>query len=255
MQYTVKLDSGGKISGFGLMNDGATSAFDVRADRFSISAPSDKPNDVNGNSPFMVLTNPQNINGVQVPAGTYMRNFYAPRGSIDTLQVKDGAIKTAQIDNLAVTRGKIKDLAVDTLQIENNAVTVPVAAETTSDITVVSTDGYKLIQEIPCPTSMGTTSVSINFSISGTAVSSGIVATLKMEVNDVMVKEQIAYSLGNLSSSVVTLGSTVLFTRQLKYSVDTNVKFYLKVGAGTSGSNFASATIGSIYAQSLTTRR
>lgn len=116
------------------MNDGATSAFDVRADRFSISPPVGKPNDVNGDSPFMVLTTPQNIDGVTVPAGTYMRNFYAPRGSIDTLQVKEGAIKSAQIDNLAVTSakiddlavttGKIANLAVDTLQIAGNAITV-----------------------------------------------------------------------------------------------------------------------------------
>ena len=124
LQYTVKLDSGGKISGFGLMNDGATSAFDVRADRFSISAPVGKPNDVNGTSPFMVLTNPQVIDGVSVPSGTYMRNFYAPKGSIDTLQVADGAIKSAQIDDLAVTTAKIADLAVDTLQIKGQAVTV-----------------------------------------------------------------------------------------------------------------------------------
>lgn len=115
-QHTVKIDNDGKIVGFGLVlqKDGF-STFDVRADRFSISAPSDKPNDVNGNSPFMVLTNPQNINGVTVPAGTYMRNFYAPRGSIDTLQVADAAITTAQID----------DLAVSTLKIKKDSVTIP----------------------------------------------------------------------------------------------------------------------------------
>src|SRR5699024_3971503 len=125
LQYTVKLDSGGKISGFGMMNDGATSAFDVRADRFSISAPVGKPNDVNGTSPFMVLTNATVINGVTVPEGVYARNFYAPRASIDTIQIKDAAIRTAQIDNLAVTTGKIANLAVGTLQIAGSAVTVP----------------------------------------------------------------------------------------------------------------------------------
>lgn len=140
LEYTVKLDSGGKVSGFGLMNDGATSAFDIRADRFSISAPVGKPNDVSGTSPFMVLTNATVIDGVTVPAGLYTRNFYAPRASIDTIQIKDAAIKSAQIDdlavksgnidNLAVTRGKIASLAVDTLQIENNAVTIPVAEYT-----------------------------------------------------------------------------------------------------------------------------
>lgn len=125
LQYTVKLDSGGKISGFGMMNDGATSAFDIRADMFSVSAPVGKPNDVNGTSVWMVLTTPQVIDGVTVPAGAYARNFYAPRASIDTIQIKDAAIKTAQIDNLAVTTGKIANLAVDTLQIADYAVVVP----------------------------------------------------------------------------------------------------------------------------------
>lgn len=87
LQYTVKLDSGGKVSGFGIMNDGATSAFDIRADRFSISAPVGKPNDVNGTSPFMVLTSPTEIDGVMIPAGTYMRQFYAAKGSIQDLSV------------------------------------------------------------------------------------------------------------------------------------------------------------------------
>jgi hypothetical protein len=35
-QYSVKLDSNGKVAGFGLMNDGAASAFEIVADRFSI---------------------------------------------------------------------------------------------------------------------------------------------------------------------------------------------------------------------------
>lgn len=143
-QHTVKVDNEGKIVGFGLvLQDDGFSAFDVRADRFSISAPVGKPNDIDGNSPFMVLTTPQNIDGVQVPAGTYMRNFYAPRGSIDTLQVKDGAIKSAQIDDLAVTEGKIANLAVDTLQIKNNAVIVPRVQNFSDDVVLNDIDtGY-----------------------------------------------------------------------------------------------------------------
>ncbi|AEO01026.1 phage tail fiber host specificity protein [Psychrobacter phage Psymv2] len=99
LQYTVKLDSGGKVSGFGLMNDGATSAFDIRADRFSISAPVGKPNDVNGTSALMVLTNPTEIDGVIIPAGVYMRQFYAAKGSIQDLSVvaaKIGHFKSAE---------------------------------------------------------------------------------------------------------------------------------------------------------------
>ncbi|WP_413190947.1 host specificity protein J [Psychrobacter sp. AT9] len=121
-EYTLKLDVDGKVAGYGLVNNaGQPSAFDIRADRFSVSAPVGKPNDVNGSSPWMVLTTPQVIDGVTVPAGAYARNFYAPRASIDTLQVKDGAIKSAQIDILAV----------DTLHIKGQAVSVTAVTDKT----------------------------------------------------------------------------------------------------------------------------
>ena len=163
-QHAIKIDNAGKIVGFGLVlqKDGF-SAFDVRADRFSISAPSDKPNDVNGSSPFMVLTNPQTIDGVQVPAGTYMRQFYAPRGSIDTLQVKEGAIKSAQIDDLAVTTGKIADLAVDTLQIAGNAVTVPRLQFTAGAETERVAGVDKEINRITLATPEGAVAISFGF--------------------------------------------------------------------------------------------
>ena len=106
-QYTVKTDNAGKIVGFGLVlqKDGF-SAFDVRADRFSISAPSDKPNDVNGTSPFMVLTNPQVIDGVSVPAGTYMRNTYIAKASIDLAQINTATITS--LSALSATIGHFK---------------------------------------------------------------------------------------------------------------------------------------------------
>ena len=145
-QHTVKIDNDGKIVGFGLvLQKNGFSAFDVRADRFSISAPVGKPNDVNGTSQFMVINTPTVIDGVTVPVGAYTRNFYAPRASIDTIQIKDAAIKTAQIDNLAVTTGKIANLAVDTLQIKGNAVTIPRVKNFTGNLSlggVDATNGY-----------------------------------------------------------------------------------------------------------------
>jgi hypothetical protein len=128
------LDVNGYVVGTGTYNDGKTGEFAVYADNFYVAPPVGKPNDVNGDSPFMVLTNPQVIDGVTVPAGTYMRNFYAPKGSIDTLQVANGAITTAKIGSLqvdtaqiangAIETAKIANLAVDTLQIKGQAVTV-----------------------------------------------------------------------------------------------------------------------------------
>ena len=124
-QHTVKIDNEGKIVGFGLvLQDNGFSAFDVRADRFSISAPSGKPNDVNGSSPFMVLTNPQVIDGVSVPAGVYARNFYAPKASIDTIQIVDAAVDTLQIKGNAVTVPRIQ-IFDDNLFVGKHSTTIP----------------------------------------------------------------------------------------------------------------------------------
>lgn len=173
-QHTIKTDNAGKIVGFGLVlqKDGF-SAFDVRADRFSISAPSDKPNDVNGTSPFMVLTNPQVIDGVTVPAGTYMRDFYAPRGSIDTLQVADGAITTAKIGNAqvdtaqiangAIETAKIGNAQVDTLQIKGEAVIVPRVQFTAAVFKFYTIDTEEVINSITMDADGGGVSISFGF--------------------------------------------------------------------------------------------
>jgi len=49
-QYTVKLNSNGKVSGIGLMNDGMSSAFVVQADRFAVVS----ANDTGYKAPFFV---------------------------------------------------------------------------------------------------------------------------------------------------------------------------------------------------------
>ncbi|OLF40777.1 host specificity protein J [Psychrobacter sp. Rd 27.2] len=106
-EYTLKLDVGNKVAGFGLVNNvGEPSAFDIRADRFSISAPVGKPNDVNGDSPFMVLTTPQNIDGVQVPAGVYMRHTYIAKESVGFSQIDTASITS--LSALSATIGHFK---------------------------------------------------------------------------------------------------------------------------------------------------
>lgn len=252
LEYTVKLDSGGKISGFGMMNDGATSAFDIRADRFSISAPVGKPNDIAGTSPLMVLTNPQVIDGVTVPAGVYARNFYAPRASIDTIQIKDAAIKTAQIDNLAVTTGKIANLAVDTLQINNYAVTIPVAVNYPAEYQVplvTSPTDYKEVMSIPIPSSLGDTSV--QFSLCFQIKESTNIRDISLRItvdgdvvadNLLMIRNTGAISLYSDSFSVSRLIS--------KRATDSVVKFFI-LHNNTSIPIFVSNR----YAQGLTVRR
>lgn len=79
-QYTVKVDANGNIAGFGLMNDGATSLFEVVADRFAIVNASGSGTKV----PFVV----------DAAAGVVM----------DTALIKDGTITSAKIASLAADK-------------------------------------------------------------------------------------------------------------------------------------------------------
>ena len=97
LQYTVKLDSGGKISGFGLINDGATSAFDIRADRFSISAPANGQNSFG--AVFTALTSPTEVNGVVLPEGIYLNGDMIATGAISGDKIQANTSITAPTIN------------------------------------------------------------------------------------------------------------------------------------------------------------
>lgn len=127
-QYTVKIDTAGRVSGFGLASTAAASGtnsseFAVRADRFYIAPPADftqetapagtsgkvwyKPSTketfrydgaawvaFNPIVPFTVQATPTTINGVAVPAGVYM----------DAAFIKDGTITSAKVGSLSADR-------------------------------------------------------------------------------------------------------------------------------------------------------
>lgn len=105
-QSTTLLDVNGKVVGVGTYNDGKTGEFAVYADSFYVAPPVGKPNDVNGDSPFMVLTTSQVIDGVTVPAGTYMRQTYIAKASIDLAQIKTASITS--LSALSATIGHFK---------------------------------------------------------------------------------------------------------------------------------------------------
>ena len=171
-QYTVKVDVNGRVSGFGLASSSTVSDFAIRADKFYIAPPEGAGK---GDSPFMVLTTSQTINGTVVPAGTYIQSAYIHDGSIDVAKIADAtitsakigqgeiksvnidnaAITTAKIDNAAITTAKIGTAQVDTLQIKGNAVTVPVSAFTADKIRVGGS--YTTIQSLYVPADMGYT--------------------------------------------------------------------------------------------------
>ena len=78
-KYTVKIDNNGYVTGYGLIssaNNGTpTSEFMVVADKFSI-APVATNGDAADGSPFFHLTTTTTVDGVSLPAGTYMKKAF-----------------------------------------------------------------------------------------------------------------------------------------------------------------------------------
>lgn len=126
-KYAIKVDLNGYVSGFGLIstanNATPTSEFAVVADKFSIAPVATNPNATDG-SPFFVLTSSAIVDGVTLAPGTYMKKAF----------IHNASINSAKIEDLAVTNGKIANLAVNTLNIQGNAVTVPVNAIASSEV-------------------------------------------------------------------------------------------------------------------------
>ena len=87
-QSTLVLDVNGYTVGTGTYNDGKTGTFAVRADEFYIGSP-------NGSKElgFVHYETAQEINGVIIPIGTYLRNAY----------IANGAITLAKIDTATIT--------------------------------------------------------------------------------------------------------------------------------------------------------
>lgn len=121
---TVTVDNNGVLSGYGLVselvNGQVTSSFGVNANNFYIGSPT------NNKKPFVVLTSAATINGVTVPAGTYIDTAFIADLTVTTAKINNLAVTNAKIANLAVDNAKIANLSVSTLKIQDNAVTVPV---------------------------------------------------------------------------------------------------------------------------------
>ena len=127
--HALKIETNGVISGYGLVSelvDGQVkSQFGINADSFFIGAPA------NNKKPFAVLTTSGTINGVTVPAGTYIDTAFIPDATITSAKIADLAVTTAKIGNGQITTAKIGDLQVDTIKIKDNAVTSLLEAQRT----------------------------------------------------------------------------------------------------------------------------
>ena len=155
-KYTVKVDVGGHVAGYGLIanaNNGATvSEFGIRADQFFLAPPTIAQNsapasaaryvgmswvDTDNNNqqrywsgtawvvdspslPFIVRTSPTTINGEAVPAGVYIRDGFIQNGTIVNAQIGDAAIDNAKIDN--INADKINAGFIDAARIEAGSI-------------------------------------------------------------------------------------------------------------------------------------
>jgi hypothetical protein len=98
-KHTVKIDNNGHISGYGLIstaNDGTpTSTFDVAADAFRIGA-TDSSGSAVETVPFAHYANSRTVDGVTMPAGTYIENLFVEGARIKSLNAD--VVNTGSLD-------------------------------------------------------------------------------------------------------------------------------------------------------------
>lgn len=121
-KYTVKIDSNGYVSGFGLIstanNSTPYSAFIVRADQFAIGSPSGPG--VSPAVPFIVNTT---TDGYGNPPGVYMSYAMIGNAAIGAAQIADAAVLAAKIGTAQINNGHIQNGQIDTAKIANAAIT------------------------------------------------------------------------------------------------------------------------------------
>lgn len=95
-QWTLKVQSGGVVSGIGLASNNGVSDFAIRADKFYIT----NPTGGNKSPMFTVTTRPTTLNGTTVPAGVYLSDAYIQNASITMAKIAD----SIQSDNYVAGR-------------------------------------------------------------------------------------------------------------------------------------------------------
>ena len=148
-RYTVKVDTNGYVSGFGLASDAnnatPTSTFSIRADSFYVASPSGPG--ITPTMPFIVRTTATTINGVSVPAGVYMTDAFIQNGTITNAKIANAAIDSAKITDASITSAKIGDAAITAAKIQDAAITaakIQDAAITSAKIADATITGAKI---------------------------------------------------------------------------------------------------------------
>jgi len=257
---TVTVDNNGVLSGYGLVselvNGQVQSSFGINADTFFIGSPA------NNKKPFVVLTSTGTINGVSVPAGTYIDTAYIPDATITNAKIANATIQgakianatidTANIQDAAITSAKIANLSVDTLKIKDNAVTVPVYSYT-SGIAYIDSGAWITSQSIWAPCSNGVTLFFFNFSYDCRRQDTKYTVKCRILKNGVIVRPEFIIFYFEADYNNASIKSRPAGTLSLNHVDDTRVdgtfelQFYMSSGNGWNVDNR--------YASSLTVRK
>lgn len=89
-QWTLKVQSGGVVSGIGLASNNGISDFAVRADKFYVANPQG-----NKKPMFSVITRPTTLNGTTVPTGVYLNGDLIASGTISGDKIRANTQITA----------------------------------------------------------------------------------------------------------------------------------------------------------------
>lgn len=82
-------------------------------------------------APFFQLNSPQVIDGVTIPAGTYIKAGFIYDGVITNAKIGAAAVDTAKIADASISTAKIADANITTAKIANAAITNALIADAT----------------------------------------------------------------------------------------------------------------------------
>lgn len=224
-QYTVKVDVNGYVSGYGLAstaNNGTPSSeFIVVADKFSIAPVATNPGAADG-SPFYHLTVPTTVNGVTVPAGTYMKAAYIADATIGRAMIQDAAIDDAKIANLSaakitagtITAEKIAAGAITADKITAGAITsgkIAAGAITADKIAAGTITGGKIAAD----------------TITGNKIAAGTITADKIDSRGLSIK--------NAAGDVILAAGTPLTEENFAGGISNNMVFNADFTDGLGG--------------------
>jgi len=208
-QYTVKLDTNGYVSGFGLSStsNSATpySNFIFKADTFAFGAPNQTTV-----YPFVIQTTQTTVNGVTVAPGVYIDAAYIKNGTISNAKIGNAAIDTAKIADAAIATAKIADAAITNAKINDlNASKINAGTISAARIAAGSITGDKL------STSTGL------FTVNG----SGVITAVNATVNSINL-----VGTNNFSVKTATTGQRIEMTNTTIKVFDSSGNVRVQIG-------------------------